>query len=185
MCLGWVFWFEWDFVGREQRFYQTMHTYQFILCNTDKGHKFHQLLDTQIYLHVFIPVKKYSPYLTVNQVIRKVHCRWTCALKETVSFVKCKICSLKKGKTIFIFKSIVDSFSGNWDLMFFFNLLRLIYLYRISSDLHICVHRVHVQTLNCLYWTRISVEVCWHYCYSAISELVSSVGYTAVCDGQN
>lgn len=145
MCLGWVFWFEWDFVGREQRFYQTMHTYQFILCNTDKGHKFHQLLDTQIYLHVFIPVKKYSPYLTVNQVIRKVHCRWTCALKETVSFVICKICSLKKGKTIFIFKSIVDSFSGNWDLMFFFNLLRLIYLYRISSDLHICVHRVQCR----------------------------------------
>lgn len=50
-------------------------------------------------LLICIPVKKYSPYLTVNQVIRKVHCR--CALKETVSFVICKTCSLKKEKKYF------------------------------------------------------------------------------------
>lgn len=63
---------------------------------------------------------------------------------------------------------------------FFFNLLRLISLHRKQAAIYIqciCVHTVHVQ--NCLYWTRISVVICWHYCYSAISELVFSGGYTA------
>lgn len=128
MCLGWVFWFEWDFVGRdwEQRFYQTMHTYHSVTLI--KGTMQVSTTCGDSNLLICIPVKKYSPYLTVNQVIRKVHCRWTCALKETVSFVICKICSLKKGKTIFIFKSIVDSFSGNWDLMFFFSICCVLFI---------------------------------------------------------
>lgn len=52
-------------------------------------------------LLICIPVKKYSPYLTVNQVIRKVHCRWTCALKEAVLLLYAKFAVLNK-KNIFI-----------------------------------------------------------------------------------